>query len=73
MGKRPFNESKRWRWRFLPLNMLPYHTVKKEEGFIALGTLGRLKMGKVPQKAAEGQQDLTGIIMRFDMCTDKFT
>lgn len=53
--------------------MLPYHTVKKEEGFIALGTLGRLKMGKVPQKAAEGQQDLAGIIMRFDMCTDKFT
>lgn len=43
---------------FLSLNMLHYHTVKKKECFIALGTLGFLKMGRVPQKAAEGQQDL---------------
>lgn len=58
---------------FLSLNMVHYHTVKKKECFIVLGTLGCLKMERVPQKAAEGQQDLSRIIMRFDICTGKFT
>lgn len=58
---------------FLSLNIVHYHIVKKKEYFIALATLGCLKMERVPQKADEGQQDLARVIMIFNICTDKIT